>query len=225
MISCLEYHSNLDPDEARTTASSRLAAENWDAPLVTTTNVQLFESLFAAKPSRCRKLHRLVKSILILDEVQTLPVELLQPCLAVLRELAADYQCTVVLCTATQPAFDHREDFTIGLKEIRPIIPLARTEDLYHRMRRTEVVHLGKLADAQLVERFGKQTQFLCIVNTRKHAARLYDLLRSEQGSARGRPVPPEHLDVRRPPHAGHQGHQATADGRSALPGREYVAD
>jgi CRISPR-associated endonuclease/helicase Cas3 len=147
---------------------------------VVTTNVQLFESLFAAKPSKCRKLHRLVKSILILDEVQTLPVELLQPCLAVLRELAADYQCTVVLCTATQPAFDYREEFNIGLKKIEPIIPPKQTEALYNRMRRTEVVHLGKITDAELVEHLHKREQFLCIVNTRKHAALLYDLLRRD---------------------------------------------
>ncbi len=176
----LEHHSNLDPDEKRTTRTSRLAAENWDAPLVVTTNVQLFESLFAAKPSKCRKLHRLVKSILILDEVQTLPIELLQPCLAMLRELATDYQCTVVLCTATQPAFDYREEFKIGLEKIRPIIPLQQTEDIYNRMRRTEAVYLGKLTDAELVQRLCKYEQFLCIVNTRKHAALLYDLLRAE---------------------------------------------
>jgi CRISPR-associated endonuclease/helicase Cas3 len=181
----LEHHSNLDPDEERTTPRSRLAAENWDAPLVVTTNVQLFESLFAARPSKCRKLHRLVKSILILDEVQTLPVELLQPCLAVLRELAADYQCTVVLCTATQPAFDHREKFKIGLEKIRPIIPARGTEDLYDKMRRTEVVHLGILADAELAGHLRKHEQFLCIVNTRKHAALLYELLRAEYGDPR----------------------------------------
>lgn len=173
----LEHHSNLDP-ERQPTVRSRLAAENWDAPLVVTTNVQLFESLFAARPSRCRKLHRLVRSILILDEVQTLPVELLRPCLAVLRELADSYHCTVVLCTATQPAFDHRDDFPIGLENVREIIPDPQA--LYQRMRRTEVTHLGKQTDLELVDRLRQHDQFLCIVNSRKHAVQLYDVLRAE---------------------------------------------
>jgi CRISPR-associated endonuclease/helicase Cas3 len=190
----LEHHSNLDPEERWTTPRSRLAAENWDAPLVVTTNVQLFESLFGAKPSRCRKLHRLVRSILILDEVQTLPIDLLEPCLAVLRELAADYQCTIVLCTATQPAFDYRQEFKVGLKGIQPIIPSEQTEHLYGRMRRTEAIHLGKLTDLDLTERLREHEQFLCIVNTRKHAAQLYELLRGDRSE--GRPEGLFHLST-----------------------------
>lgn len=169
----LEHHSNLDPD--RETYYSRLAKENWDAPLIVTTNVQFFESLFASRTSRCRKLHRLARSVVILDEVQTLPVELLRPCLAVLRELAADYHCSIVLCTATQPAITRRAEFPIGLDKVREIIP--DPDLLYQRMRRVQVTHVGKLSDAELAERLRPLERFLCIVNTRPHAARLFERL------------------------------------------------
>lgn len=166
----LEHHSNLDPK--RETPSSRLASENWDAPIVVTTNVQLFESLFANRTSRCRKLHRLAGSVLILDEAQTLPVELLQPCLAALRELAADYRCSIVLCTATQPAITAQPNFPIGLKDVREII--HDPTGLYRRMKRVRAEHLGVLPDQDLVARLSDHAQFLCIVNTRPHAARVF---------------------------------------------------
>jgi CRISPR-associated endonuclease/helicase Cas3 len=169
----LEHHSNLDPE--RETPQSRLAAENWDAPIVVTTNVQLFESLFAAKTSRCRKLHNLVGSVIILDEAQTLPVEFLRPCLAALRELAVDYRCSIVLCTATQPALDWREQFPVGLKGIREIIP--RPQVIAERMRRVQAAYLGDRTDEQLVDEMSSHASFLAIVNTRPHAARLYKLL------------------------------------------------
>ena len=117
----LEHHSNFEP--TREDRWARLATENWDAPLIVTTNVQLFESLFANRPSRCRKLHRIARSVIVLDEVQTLPVELLTPTLAMLQELCRNYGCTVVLCSATQPAVAEREDFAIGLTGVREIVP------------------------------------------------------------------------------------------------------
>ena len=97
----LEHHSNLDPETETTT--NRLQTENWDAPVVVTTNVQLFESLFACRTSRCRKLHRIAGSVIILDEAQTLPIELLKPTMLALRELVESFGCTVILCSATQP--------------------------------------------------------------------------------------------------------------------------
>ena len=112
----LEHHSNVDV--AKQTMMSRLAAENWDAPLVVTTSVQFYESLHANRSSRCRKLHNLAKAVIILDEAQTLPVEFLDPCLRALGELASGYQSSVVLCTATQPAISRRDDFPIGLSEV-----------------------------------------------------------------------------------------------------------
>ncbi len=97
----LEHHTNVDPD--RETQENRLASENWDAPVIVTTSVQFFESLFGNRPSRCRKLHRIAESVVVLDEVQTLPVKLLVPLKHALRELSSNYGTTTVLCTATQP--------------------------------------------------------------------------------------------------------------------------
>ncbi|MBA3520347.1 MAG: CRISPR-associated endonuclease Cas3'', partial [Rhizobiales bacterium] len=111
----LEHHASFDWDRAEAArrddgegpdglAKLRRASENWDAPIVVTTAVQFFESLFANRTSRCRKLHNLAKSVIVLDEAQTLPIPLLRPCMAALDELARNYGASVVLCTATQPA-------------------------------------------------------------------------------------------------------------------------
>lgn len=175
MESVLEHHSNVDPDSEHETLHSRLAAENWDAPLVVTTNVQLFESLFAAQTSRCRKLHRIVNSVIILDEAQTLPVGLLKPCLAVLRELTINYGCSVVLCTATQPALERRDKFPIGLEGVREII--AEPEKLYLRMKRVDARYIGRRSAEELIGELAPRSQLLCVVNTRPHAARLYTML------------------------------------------------
>lgn len=166
----LEHHSNLDPDKETYTA--RLAAENWDSALVVTTNVQLFESLFANKSSRCRKLHRIAHSVIILDECQTLPVTLLAPTLRMLEELCRNYGCTVVLCSATQPAIAKRPDFGIGLHNVREIVddPLR----LYVTLRRVEIEQLGNLDNGTVVERLRRHKQALCVVNTRAHAATLF---------------------------------------------------
>lgn len=184
----LEHHSNYQPsvedeeDETSPALRMRLAAENWDAPVVVTTNVQLFESLFASRGSRCRKLHNLVRSVIILDEAQMLPTPLLQPCLAALRELAANYGTTIVLCTATQPAL-HRADYLpCGFAdwEVREIIPNHAA--LYEDFRRVEVTHVGGLSDAEVTARVLAHPQALCVVNTRGHARRLFERLGTGNG-------------------------------------------
>jgi CRISPR-associated endonuclease/helicase Cas3 len=180
----VEHHSNLDLGAAHVTQASRLASENWDARLIVTTNVQFFESLHASKPRACRKLHRLARSVVILDEAQTLPVTLLQPCLHALRELASggpdghsNYHASVVLCTATQPAVELRDDFKSGLRNVREII--TDRIALFNVLRRVRVTDLGRipLPDADLAARLADCPQALCIVNTRRHAAELYSLL------------------------------------------------
>lgn len=176
----VEHHTNLQP--SRNTRSNQLGAENWDAPLIVTTNVQLLESLFAYRTTPCRKLHNLARSVIILDEAQTIPVELLTPALAALRELVLNYGCSIVLCTATQPALERRDDFELGLENVRPIIPDAIP--LFQALRRVEVRAVGKLMDDELVPRLAQEERVLCIVNTRKHASRLYDKLAENSEAA-----------------------------------------
>jgi CRISPR-associated endonuclease/helicase Cas3 len=179
----LEHHSNIQ--EAKSTRRNKLASENWDAEIIVTTNVQLYESIFASKTSPCRKLHRLANSVIILDEAQTIPVDLLQPTLAALQELVLNYGCTVVLCTATQPALEHRPtEFAIGIpaETIRAIIPDPVA--LHHELDRVQVQRLGPLTDDRLVARLSKHEQVLCIVNSRPHAAALYQALASIHGTA-----------------------------------------
>ncbi len=172
----LEHHGNLDSDDpTRQSDRLRLAAENFDATLVVTTNVQLFESLFASRPSRCRKLHRLARSVIILDEVQALPPRLLDPTLAALEELVRNYGTTVVLCTATQPAFEKRARFPIGLEGVKPIID--DPDSLHRSLRRTSVELLGRVENPELVGRLRGERQALCIVNSRRHASDLFTLL------------------------------------------------
>lgn len=172
----LEHHSSLEPDDpVRQSTRSRLAAENFDATLVVTTNVQLFESLFSSRSSRCRKLHRLARSVIILDEAQTLPVALLAPTLAALRELVANYGATVVLCSATQPAIEARPGFRIGLDGVRPLVDDPAR--LHEEFRRTAVERLGPIAVGELAARLRAEPQVLCIVNSRRHAAELFRTL------------------------------------------------
>jgi CRISPR-associated endonuclease/helicase Cas3 len=167
----VEHHTNLQP--RHDTRANQFGVENWDAPIIVTTNVQLLESLFAYRTTPCRKLHNLARSVIVLDEAQTIPVELLKPSLSALKELVLNYGCSIVLCTATQPALERRSDFELGIENVRPIIPDAAP--LFQALRRVEVSHLGKQTDDGLSLLLLKEQSVLCIVNTRKHASRLYD--------------------------------------------------
>jgi len=174
----IEHHSILEADED---SPERLAAENWDAPLIVTTSVQFYESIFADRPSRCRKLHNLCRAVIVLDEAQKIPVDSLRPCLLALQELVANYGSTVLLCTATQPAIHAREDFPIGLRGVREII--RDPQRLYLSLKRAEVRHLGRQSDAELMERLQEEEQVLCIVNTRGHARALFGAIRDRTGA------------------------------------------
>ncbi len=181
----LEHHSNLDPD--RETQKSKLATENWDAPIVVTTNVQLFESLFASRTSANRKLHNLVDSVLILDEAQMLPPEFLKPILSALRCLTAYFGVTAVLCTATQPALEGRIggpaqpggkggfDGLVGVRELMPD-PVS----LAGHFRRVEVSvrDLNRPTEwAELASEITPLERVLCVVNTRRDCRELHSLL------------------------------------------------
>lgn len=180
----IEHHSQADAAATDETARSRLACENWDAPLVVTTNVQLFESLFAAKTSRCRKLHNLVNSVIVLDEAQQLPPAFLQPILDVLNLLVAHYGVTVVLCTATQPALNSTTYFDAdknlrGLENVREIID--NPDALFDALKR---VHVELPPDwttptpwADIAAQLSAEDCVLAIVNTRKAARELQRLM------------------------------------------------
>jgi CRISPR-associated helicase Cas3/CRISPR-associated endonuclease Cas3-HD len=173
----LEHHSNFEvdkvfQDDILAADKMKLAAENWDMPLIATTNVQFFQSLFANKISSCRKLHNLAGSVIILDEAQMLPTEYLRPCLAALSELVINYNCTVVLCTATQPSIIKYLPANLSCREI-----LHDPQGLYNDFRRVKAEYIGYLSDDDLVNRLDELEQALVIVNTRKHAQKLYEKL------------------------------------------------
>lgn len=177
----LEHHSAIereDDEESQDTVWERLAAENWDAPIVVTTTVQLFESLLGARTGACRKLHNIARSVIVLDEAQTLPEHLLEPILDVLRELVAHYGVSVVLCTATQPALRENESFR-GLPDVREIA--SDPEGLFARLRRVEYEWAGAGGATWTWERAAEEMrgsdQALAIVNTRANALALLDAL------------------------------------------------
>jgi len=172
----LEHHSNFEPDEED--HRSRLASENWDAPIIVTTNVQFFESLYRSRSSRCSKIYNIANSVVILDEAQMLPVPLLKPCLDVLRELSGAYRTSIVLCTATQPALSTTETFKDGLEGVREIV--SDPGKLYVEFKRVRVKKLPVISDNELADRLNEHKQVLCVVNTRGHARRIFERIRDE---------------------------------------------
>ncbi|UOO86660.1 CRISPR-associated helicase Cas3' [Neisseria arctica] len=172
----LEHHSTFDDGKLKDQHSKdklRQASENWDMPVVVTTAVQFFESLFADRPSRCRKLHNIAGSVIILDEAQMLPLNLLLPVMQAIKELARNYRCSVVMCTATQPAMQAKHGFYRGFENVREIAP--NPPALFEQLRRTTVQHIGTQTDADLLEKLRQHRQMLIIVNNRRHARSLYD--------------------------------------------------
>jgi CRISPR-associated endonuclease/helicase Cas3 len=185
----VEHHSNLVPPEPKDDGADdrpHPATENWDAPVIVTTAVQFFESLFSARAGRCRKLHNLAQSVVILDEAQMLPLPYLTPCVEALRELTASYGASVVLCTATQPALNAPEqdggdglrDGLVGVREI-----IADPPALHEKLKRVAVRHVGPLTDAELADRLVAERQVLCIVPTRRMARGIFDALRAAAGT------------------------------------------
>ncbi len=168
---------DLTPEEYR----QLLASENWDAPLVVTTAVQFFESLYANRSSRCRKLHNLADSVIIFDEAQTLPLPYLRPCCAAIAQLVEHYGATAVLCTATQPALRPLFGELAQSLQMREICPGGTA--LYQTLRRCHLEDLGSLSLEGLASRLREHQQVLCVVNRRKTAQRLYATLPKDGGS------------------------------------------
>ena len=185
----IEHHSQAETDERDEGLRSRLSCENWDAPLVVTTNVQLFESLFAARTSRCRKLHNIANSVIVLDEAQLLPPEFLQPILDALNVLVTHFGVTLLLCTATQPTLGDSERFDPrqrlrGLPLATPIVDDEAA--LFATLQRVEVewpgdLHTPLTTDA-LVSRLAGHESVLTIVNTRRDAAEIMSALDAATG-------------------------------------------
>jgi len=186
----LENHSGVRPAEDRSEEEKsrlELISENWDAPVIVTTSVQFLESLFAASPSRCRKLHRIPRSVVIFDEVQTLPAHLLAPSFSVFRELQKNYGVSFVFCSATQPAFRRGgslpADFFAPneLQEIAPDPP-----ELFQQLRRVDY-HMPSDGEAMdwpaLAERLSTEPQVLCVVNLTRHAKELWEELGRRTGT------------------------------------------
>ncbi|WP_165861166.1 CRISPR-associated helicase Cas3' [Paenibacillus paeoniae] len=178
----LEHHSNFDFDEygenddPKVGLRLKLSAENWDSPVVVTTSVQFFESLFASKRSKCRKLHQIAGSVIIIDEAQSIPRGYVAPCAQALQELVQSYGCSVVLCTATQPSWDKLGFATVEIMDDPTPLELS---GLFAQVQIS--VHgdaASAVTDETVLQWMAEHKQALCIVNTRKHARLLMERLK-----------------------------------------------
>lgn len=165
----VEHHSNISPEKE--SPEHTLAAENWDAPIIVTTNVQFFESLYAAGPGQCRKLHNIVNSVVVLDEAQLLPPELLHPCVEAINRLITDYHVTVLISTATQPALPKLYQ--------KPVEIIPDPKNLYNKLKRTKIIFPTDMNQPNdwpsLAAELTEHEQVLCIVNTRRDCFTLWN--------------------------------------------------
>lgn len=171
----LENHYNIDYESSEELKPMQLAAENWDKPVVMTTNVQFFESLFANKSSRCRKLHNMANSVIVFDEAQMLPTDYLKPCIAAIEELVSNFRSSIVLCTATQPALSPFFRNKIPVTELCP-----RVQEQFRFFERATYQNIGTISENELIEKLEQEEQALCIVNTKKRAQRIYQKMKGE---------------------------------------------
>ena len=196
----LEHHSATQDEQKRTESletdenieqsqvQAKLATQNWDAKLIVTTTVQLFDSLFSHKTSQCRKLHNIVNSVIVLDEVQTLPIGFLSPILSVLKELVDRYNVTVVLCTATQPALDADTPYFkdgFDKESIQDIVPVAMAIEHFKTLKRVNY-EIPKQGEAwtwkQLVQDMEPNPSALVVLNTRRDAIAVLNALNVPNG-------------------------------------------
>ncbi len=181
MDNVVAHYANVEyaaPENGEETDRRYLAAENWDAPIILTTAVQFFESLYGNKPSRCRKLHNMANSVVIFDEAQMLPAPSLAPCVSAIAQLVEHYRCSAVLCTATQPSLDPLFARFLPQYPIRELCPKAYAADPV--FTRVSFKLAGTLADEELARRLLLEKQALCIVNTKRQARRVFALTGGE---------------------------------------------
>lgn len=164
----LENHFGFDFEDSKQGKLLQYASENWDIPIVVTTNVQFFESFFSNKPSKSRKLHNIADSVIIFDEVQQLPVKYLKPCIKCIESLAANFGARIVLSTATQPALEPYFE-TIKPREI-----IDDSESYVKPFRRCSIENIGTVTAENLTERIQKHKQCLCVVNEKEEAKTIY---------------------------------------------------
>lgn len=187
----LEHHSGYNEDDKTNTQieeditdevyKKRLATENWDYPVIVTTSAQFFESLFSNKPSKCRKVHSIANSVVIFDEVQTLPKELVIPTLSILRDVQKIMNTSFLFCTATQPAFEKRENFN-GIENIKPLV--ENPEKIFNETIRVqyisvknyEPISISELADIVIK----KKTSILCIFNAKAQTLSFFSELKGK---------------------------------------------
>ena len=184
----LEHHSNVEydgDDSNEITRQQQLATENWDYPIIVTTNVRFFESLFSNRPSQCRKLHNIAKSVVILDEVQTLPLEFLQPIINSFKSFKKLFDTSFLFTTASQPILDgtirgtSRLNQFEALPHIHEIIPAEA--QLQDKLRRVELdINNEPQTYDEIARQIAQHDRVLCIVNTRKDAKELYERLPQE---------------------------------------------
>ena len=179
----VEHHSNLTPrDVEAETSKSRLACENWDAPIIVTTNVQFFESLFASRTSRCRKLHNIARSVVVLDEAQLMPPEYLQPILYILDELRKNYGVSIILSTATQPAIGRQQSSGYNFNGLEGILEIMENPvNLFVQLKRVEARLSEDMTNpkswAEISEELIQYPSVLCIVNRRDDCRSLWSLM------------------------------------------------
>ena len=184
----LEHHSNVDPERIKDEKLRRrmsMAAENWDAPIVVTTNVQLFESMFSNRPSACRKLHNIVNSVIVLDEVQTLPIGFLQPIVDSLKTYRKLFGVSVLFTTASQPVLSgliegcNPKASFLGIDSVKEIIPPEYA--LHDRLRRVRLdINNSSQSYDEVARQLTEHPRVLCIVNTRRDAKEIFSRLPQE---------------------------------------------
>ena len=176
----IEHHSQAEYDDTQEELSrKRLATENWDAPVIVTTNVQFFESLFANRTSRCRKLHNIADSVILFDEVQMFPVNFLTPVLQSLEALAKHFSCSLLLCSATQPEFNSATIPSLKLNP-RPIEIMDDLPGLYQFFKRTTMINEGLQDYDWVADRISEHPQCLCICLTKEEALQIFQRVRGE---------------------------------------------
>ena len=182
----VEHHSNISGDD-KERVELDMAAENWDAPIIVTTNVLFFESLYAAKPKRCRKLHNIANSVVLIDETQLISPEHLTPCISVINELTRSFGVSIVLCTATQPALDTLDKNKAGIQLDAACEIIPEPNRYYESLKRVEY-HFSKSTNEtstweEIAEKLQEHDEVLCIVNTRRDCRNLYDLVKKLAGT------------------------------------------